>query len=129
MNATAATSKPRGGVLRRAVQRLGSGPDPQQAHELRQEADSVGCGAIASASDRDLATWHGTLRSVTLRPRGGVSALEADLYDGSATITLVWLGRRRIVGVEPGRRLTVHGRLSCQNGTRVLYNPRYELTA
>jgi len=128
MNATATGSRPTGGVLRRAMQRLGSGPSPHEAEELRKEADSAGCGAIASSADRDLTTLHGTLRSVTLRPRGGVSALEADLYDGSATVTLVWLGRRRIAGIEPGRRLTVHGRLSCQDGKRLLYNPRYELT-
>ena len=33
-----------------------------------------------------------TLRSVTLRPVDGVSCLEAELYDGSAAVTLIWLG-------------------------------------
>ena len=129
MTATASASQPKLGVFRRAVERLGSGPSPREAQELLEEVDSVGCGAIAYSSDRQLATLHGTLRSVTLRPRGGVSALEADLYDGSGTVTLVWLGRRRISGVQPGRRVTVYGRLSCQDGNRILYNPRYELTA
>ena len=45
----------------------------------------------------------GTLRTVTLRPRAGVPALVAELYDGSGTINLVWLGRRQIPGIEPGR--------------------------
>ena len=54
---------------------------------------------------------QGTLRTVTLRPRGGVPALEAELYDGSGTIVLVWLGRRRITGIEPGRSIQVIGRL------------------
>jgi hypothetical protein len=64
---------------------------------------------------------------VTLRPRGGVPALEAELYDGSALITLVWLGRRRIAGIEPGRAIKVVGRVGVQHKVRVMFNPRYEL--
>ena len=64
---------------------------------------------------------------MTLRPRGGVPALEAELYDGSALITLVWLGRRRIAGIEAGRAIKVVGRVGTQNKVRVMFNPRYEL--
>jgi hypothetical protein len=64
---------------------------------------------------------------VTLRPRGGVPALEAELYDGTDLITLIWLGRRRITGIEPGRTVQVVGRIGTQHGTRVMFNPRYEL--
>lgn len=110
------------------MDRLASGPSPREAAELRDQVLQSGCGAIASYGDRDMVTLYGTLRAVTLRPRGGVSALEADLYDGTGTVMLVWLGRRRIIGVEPGRQLTVHGRLGCHDGTKVLYNPRYELS-
>ncbi len=76
-----------------------------------------------------MVTLHGTLRTVTLRPRGGVSALEAELYDGSGTATLIWLGQRRIAGISPGRQVTVRGRVGTHAGNRVLYNPRYELCA
>jgi hypothetical protein len=69
----------------------------------------------------------GTLRTVTLRPRGGVPALEADLVDGTGVLTLIWLGRRRITAIDPGRSLRVEGRISIQDGLRVMYNPRYEL--
>ena len=53
--------------------------------------------------------------------------LEGDLDDGTGIVTLVWLGRRHIVGIEPGRALTVTGRIGLHDGRRVLYNPRYEL--
>ena len=72
-------------------------------------------------------TLSGTLRSVTLRPHGGVPALEADLFDGSGVITVVWLGRRRIAGIVPGRSIEVQGRIGVHDGVRTLYNPRYEL--
>ena len=77
--------------------------------------------------DRQIVTVTGTLRTVTLRPRAGVPALEAELFDGSAALDVVWLGRRSIVGIEPGRRLIASGRISMSRGRRVLFNPKYEL--
>ena len=70
---------------------------------------------------------EGTLKTVTLRPRGGVPALEAELYDGSGSISVVWLGRRRIGGILPGRAIRVEGRIGVQDGARMMYNPRYDL--
>ncbi|MFC6341957.1 OB-fold nucleic acid binding domain-containing protein, partial [Nocardioides hankookensis] len=58
---------------------------------------------------------------------GGVPALEAELSDGTGAITVVWLGRRRITGIAPGRSMSVVGRIGQQDGERILYNPRYEL--
>nr|WP_324130840.1 OB-fold nucleic acid binding domain-containing protein [Aeromicrobium sp.] len=76
-----------------------------------------------------MANLHGTLRSVEQRPIDGVTALEAELYDGSEPLTLIWLGRETIEGIEAGRTLTVHGRVGRRGQERVLYNPRYELDA
>jgi hypothetical protein len=42
-------------------------------------------------------------------------------------MTLVWLGRRRIAGIEPGRRLVATGRVGFYNGRPAIYNPKYEL--
>lgn len=89
---------------------------------------SSGLGTIADAPNRERIRLAGSLQTVTLRPRGGVPALEADMYDGTGVITLVWLGRRRIAGIEPGRSLIVEGRIGLQERTRVMYNPKYELT-
>ena len=70
---------------------------------------------------------RGTLRTLTLRPRGGVPALEAELYDGTGTLTVIWLGRRQIAGIAPGRAIEVEGRIGVHDNSRVIYNPRYEL--
>lgn len=117
-----------GNVFSRAVQRLANGSE-REDQELREGAQTAGCDLIAEHQHRDVVTLHGTLRAVTLRPRSGVPALEAEMYDGSGMALLVWLGRRRIAGIEPGRRLTVHGRLGVRDGDVVLFNPRYELSA
>lgn len=118
------------GFLRRAMSRLSTSTVDIEAAELREESQAQGCRPMTGYADRDIVTLHGSLSTVTQRPHGGVCTLEAELDDGSGTVTLVWLGQRRIAGITPGRSVTVHGRLSCaEPGRRVLYNPRYELTA
>lgn len=102
-------------------------PAAAEARDARRTVEEVGATACAAAPDRDLVTVAGTLRTVTLRPRGGVPALEAELYDGTGSITLLWLGRRRIAGIHPGRALRVTGRIGVHAGVRTLYNPRYDL--
>lgn len=109
------------------LNRLTSSSEELQAEELRQDAEQAGCTPIARCADRELVTVSGTLRAVTLRPRAGVPALEAELFDGSDALDVVWLGRRSIAGIEPGRRLVATGRLGHARGRRVLFNPRYEL--
>lgn len=86
-----------------------------------------GCTPIRDCGDRELVRVTGTLRTVTVRPRAGAPALEAELHDGSAALDVVWLGRRTIAGVEPGRALTASGRISMNRGRPVLFNPKYEL--
>ena len=67
--------------------------------------------------------------TVVYTPRTNLPTLEADLYDGSDVVTLVWLGRRHIAGIEPGRQLTARGRVAVRDDRKVIYNPYYELEA
>ncbi|MGZ4438296.1 MAG: OB-fold nucleic acid binding domain-containing protein [Nocardioidaceae bacterium] len=112
--------------LRNSLSKWASTAD-QEAKELQEGAVKAGCCPIAEAQDRSRVEVQGSLRTVTLRPRGGVPALEAELYDGSGLLTLVFLGRRRIAGVEPGRQIKVLGRVGGTPAARVMFNPRYEL--
>src|SRR4051812_4817513 len=117
----------RGGLFRRALERLTTTDDEMEAAELRQGAEEEGARHISSCQDREQVTVSGTLRTVTLRPRAGVPALEAELYDGSGTLAVVWLGRRRIPGIDPGRAIRATGRVANDDGRRVMFTPRYEL--
>jgi hypothetical protein len=116
------------GRLRRAFGRWTSSREELAAAELRTETHRSGATPVSECADRVRAEVRGVLRTVTLRPRAGVPALEAELFDGSGAVTLVWLGRRRIAGVEPGRGLEASGLLTYgEGGRRVMYNPRYTL--
>lgn len=112
---------------RRALRRFTASESDLAAEEAQVAAVRNGgtpCGDVAT---RSKACVCGTLRSVTLRPRGGVPALEAELFDGSGSVSLVWLGRRKIAGVEPGRRVKARGLVADDDGQRVIFNPVYEL--
>lgn len=116
----------RSGRLRSSLNRWASS-GTHEARELRDSSAKAGCQPIAEAVDRQRVLVRGVLRTVTLRPRGGVPALEAELYDGTSVLTVIWLGRRRIAGIEPGRAIEVQGRIGCYERARVMFNPRYEL--
>ena len=113
--------------LRKIFKRLTSSQDQLEAEELLEGTQERGGTPINRCRDRERVTVSGTLRTVTLRPRAGVPALEAELYDGSGTASLVWLGRRRVPGIEPGRVIVAEGRITYHQGGPVIYNPRYEL--
>jgi hypothetical protein len=113
--------------LRRFLRRLASSKAELEAEELQKSTGEEGATPICDCAGRERACVAGTLRTVTLRPRGGAPALEAELYDGTDVVNLVWLGRHRIAGIEPGRRLRAEGLVSVQDGRKVMFNPRYDL--
>ncbi len=112
--------------LRASISRWAN-QDRVEAQELHKDTVRAGLVTIKDAPDRQRVVVQGTLKTVTLRPRGGVPALEAELYDGTGSINVVWLGRRRIGGISPGRTIRIEGRIGVQDGVRVMYNPRYDL--
>ena len=114
--------------FKKAVRNLTAETSELDAEDMQRRAESVGATVVARCGDRMPVTVFGTVRALTIRPRAGVPALEAELYDGSGTVTLVWLGRRTIAGLGPGRQLRATGRITTAEGRKLIYNPRYELT-
>ncbi|MBC7560316.1 MAG: OB-fold nucleic acid binding domain-containing protein [Dermatophilaceae bacterium] len=98
-----------------------------EARELQENTWRLGVTPIKNLVDRSEASVCGAVRSVTLRPRVNVPALVAEVYDGSKTLNVIWLGRRRIGGIVPGTYLTVHGRVTYRHGIPTIFNPAYEI--
>jgi hypothetical protein len=107
--------------------RLTADDEELAGRELASGLDEVGATPVTRCSRGEPVCVAGTLRSVTLRPRAGVPTLEAELYDGTGTITLIWLGRRRIGGIDCGRSMVARGRLTEHAGRPTIYNAEYEL--
>jgi len=110
-----------------ALHRLTAEREALHAEELQTEIVEISAKPIGDCGDREVVDVAGILRTVTLRPRGPSLTMEADLWDGTGNVTLVWLGRRDIKGIRPGRRIVVRGRVARIRGERTIYNPQYEL--
>lgn len=116
-----------GGPLQRLLASLARSKADLHAETLRGDIRDFGATPISECVPGQAATFVGVLQSVTLRPREGVPAVEAELYDGSGKVTLVWLGRRQIRGIEPGRGIVVQGRLTGHTARPTVFNPKYDL--
>ena len=127
---TSGTPLRRERLLGRFTHRLTRSQSQLEAEELRETTTAMGGTPICDVTDRDLAQVCGTVRSVSLRPRADhVPALVVDLDDGSRSMQLVWLGRRRIAGIAPGTYLKANGRVCMRGGVPTMFNPAYELKA
>jgi amino acid transporter len=82
------------------------------------------CGSVKWRQEVKLV---GTIHSMRVQPRGGVPSLECMLVDDTGGISVVFLGRRRIAGIEPGVRLIVEGRVADHHGKLAILNPTYQL--
>ena len=116
------------GYLRRLTRRLTDDPEQLDAEELTEEATNTGAQKAVDCQRGQEVTMVGTLRSVEANAKGCAGGVRAEFFDGTDTVTLVWLGQRRIAGIESGRALRVRGRLgTLENGTKAIYNPHYEI--
>ncbi|MFD2023928.1 OB-fold nucleic acid binding domain-containing protein [Promicromonospora aerolata] len=117
----------RSSLASRIAESLASNEEVRDTEERADASRNLGCMAVATVPVRSRGKVAGVLRSVVLRPREGVPTVEAELFDGSGALDLVWLGRRTIDGIEPGRRIRVEGMVCDADGRRTMFNPRYEL--
>lgn len=115
------------GYWRRLVKRLTSDVEELDADDLSERVEASGAQKACDCRSGQEVTVLGRLRTVELSPRDSSATLEAELFDGTEGVTLVWLGRRRIPGIEPGRTVKAKGRIAVRDGRKVLYNPYYEL--
>ncbi|MBJ7401357.1 OB-fold nucleic acid binding domain-containing protein [Mycolicibacterium sp.] len=116
------------GFVRRLTRRLLESPEVRDAEELSGEAASIGAHRAIDCHRGQEVTMVGTLRSVETNAKGCSGGVRAELFDGTDTVMLVWLGQRRIPGIDSGRMLRVHGRMGVlENGSKAIYNPHYEI--
>jgi hypothetical protein len=113
--------------LRKFFRRLTASEAELDAEELQRDAKQCGSMPALACRRGQVVSLKGRLRTVVYTPRTNLPTLEAELFDGSDLVTLVFLGRRHIAGIEPGRAITAKGRIAVRDGRKVLYNPYYEL--
>lgn len=106
-----------------------------QAREIHRMADAA-IGLVSPDLDGDIELFPiagaalrrrvgitGVVRDMRERAAGSGPILECTLEDASGSVTLRFLGRSTVPGVEAGRRLVVEGTIGCEWSRRVVWNP------
>jgi amino acid transporter len=70
---------------------------------------------------------HGRVTSISTAPRGSAPMLQVEVWDETGGITLNFLGRREIAGLEVGMELRAEGMVGEEDGQLTILNPSYEL--
>ena len=87
-----------------------------------------GARPISALQWRSRAKIVGRVKSIRVQPLSDVPSLECVLADGSGeAVTLVFLGRRSILGLHSGTVLTAEGMVGKHHGKLAIINPAYEL--
>jgi hypothetical protein len=76
---------------------------------------------------RKRAHVQGRVTALSTAPRGSAPTLQVEVWDETGGITLNFLGRREIAGLEVGMEIRAEGMVGEEDGTLVILNPSYEL--
>lgn len=82
---------------------------------------------ISEAPVRQRVLIAGEVQGMQVVPRAGSPSLEVTVSDGSGRAAAVFYGRRRLGGVDPGRRVLLEGVGRIERGRLVLVNPAYTI--
>jgi amino acid transporter len=83
---------------------------------------------IGSLRQPGQATVQGRLRASQVRPVPGNNVLACQVADSTGELTALFYGRTQIAGVEPGRRVRLHGMVGIdRDGHPAMINPACEL--
>lgn len=76
---------------------------------------------------RKRARIHGRVTSIKTAPRGAAPSLEIEIWDETGGVSLQFLGRRDIAGLEVGSQMRAEGMVGEEEGSMIILNPSYEL--
>ena len=76
---------------------------------------------------RKRAHVQGRVTSISTAPRGSAPTLQVEVWDETGGVTLNFLGRREIAGLEVGMEVRAEGMVGEEEGSLVILNPSYEL--
>ncbi len=97
------------------------------AEELSVQAENRGSILIDEIERGNLIQVTGVVKSVIVKPNTQNPSYEVEVFDGSGNLTVIWQGRRKVVGVEPGTQIEVEGRITFLSGKPCLHNPVYKI--
>lgn len=83
--------------------------------------------AIGEIKWRKRAQVQGRVTSIKSAPSGAAPTLQVEIWDETGGVSLQFLGRREIAGLEVGSQMRAEGMVGEEEGAMVILNPSYEL--
>src|SRR5262245_65986786 len=114
-------------AFKKMVERLTKPTDEIDREALTSFCDAHHLEAMDHLVARRSVHVGGEVRAVRIVPRAGAAALEVTISDGRGQVVAVFLGRRKIAGLSPGRKLAVDGVVARDGNRMLVFNPVYEL--
>lgn len=111
--------------LRKLVDRLTKPVEDVDRESLAEFCDALGVTRLDEVPQRVPVRFAGEITAVRIVPRAGADALEVTVSDGRGSVVLVFLGRRKIAAMSPGRRIMADGVVVARGPERLVYNPWY----
>ena len=82
---------------------------------------------ISNATWRRRAHVRGNVTAIRTAPSGGAPRVEVEIWDSTGGITLQFLGRREIAGLDVGSTICAEGMVGETEGSLTILNPSYEI--
>ena len=104
------------------------GTKADSLHDYEWPVPPPGTDPIGSLRQPGQATVQGRLRAAQVRPVPRNNVLACEVADSTGDLTAVFYGRTQIAGLEPGRRVRLHGMVGIGgDGHPAMINPACEL--
>jgi RecG-like helicase len=82
---------------------------------------------IGSISWRNRAQVQGRVTSIKTAPNNSIPTVDVEIWDETGGVTLQFLGRREISGLDVGSTLNAEGMVGENQGNLVILNPSYKI--
>lgn len=109
------------------IKKVSQSTEDSDRERLRDYCAGLGLTPLDELPLRIPVRVAGEVTSLRIVPRAGAPAVEITVRDGRGAVVAVFLGRGRIRGITPGRRLILDGVAIREGAENVVYNPGYEL--
>ena len=76
---------------------------------------------------RQRAQVQGQVTAIKSAAKGAAPLLQVEVWDQSGGVTLHFLGRREIAGLEVGAQIRAEGMVGEEEGVLTILNPSYQL--
>lgn len=98
-----------------------------ESEELHESAIEAGALDISNLKSGDIGKVFGIVNCVIVNPTSSANQFEFELFDGTDRLRVIYLGQKSILGIQPGIKLELVGRVVSPHHQKTMYNPEYRI--